>query len=169
MRTHGGFHMAIENTGLNLRPIKEESLRMLVCDHHYVAMETPARKRAPRKSAALLSIFLISVAQRLQMKSDVSKQILMDCFINEKAIWTMSVRYHRYLLAHRNNVCKRKLKAQQKPGQKTTQNPRRKCCSIAWSETVNLLITLCLWELLAWLGISSHAKLSAAHKSRGPL
>ncbi len=83
MRTHGGFHMAIENTGLNLRPIKEESLRMLVCDHHYVAMETPARKRAPRESAALLSIFLISVAQRLQMKSDVSKQILMDCFINE--------------------------------------------------------------------------------------
>ncbi len=70
--------MAIENTGLNLRPIKEESLRMLFCDHHYVAMETPARKRAPRESAALLSIFLISVAQRLQMKSDVSKQILMD-------------------------------------------------------------------------------------------
>ncbi len=96
MRTHGGFHMAIENTGLTLRPIKEESLRMLFCDHHYVAMETPVRKRAPgRRSAALLSIFLILVAQRLQMKSEVSKQILMDCFINEKAIWTMSVIYHR--------------------------------------------------------------------------
>lgn len=88
--------MAIENIGLTLRPIKEESLRMLFCDHHYVAMETPVRKRAPRRrSSALLSIFLILVAQRLQMKSEVSKQILMDCFINEKAIWTMSVIYHR--------------------------------------------------------------------------
>lgn len=88
--------MATENTDLTLWPIKEESLRMLFCDHHYVAMETPASKRAPgRWSAALLSIFLISVTQRLQIKSEVSKHILMDCFINEKAIWTMSVRYHR--------------------------------------------------------------------------
>ncbi len=123
MRTHGGFHMAIENTGLNLRPIKEESLRMLVCDHHYVAMETPARKRAPRESAALLSIFLISVAQRLQMKSDVSKQILMDCFINEKAIWTMSVRYHRYLTDTSQQCLQKEAESTTKAGTKDDTKP----------------------------------------------
>lgn len=77
--------MAIENRDLTLWPIKEEFLRMLFCDHHYVAMETSAPKRAPERGrAALLSIFLISVAQPLQIKSEVSKQILIDCFINKK-------------------------------------------------------------------------------------
>ncbi len=134
---------------------------MLFCDHHYVAMETPVRKRAPGRRSVCSIIHYPNLGPSTATNEIWGFQADLNGLLYQwKGDLELCLSYTtgaRGTLVHPNNVCKGKLKAQQKPGQKTTQNPQRNAARLPERDSKSLNHNCVCGSCLLWLGISGHA------------